>query len=255
MDQNFNNKKPDISADKEVVDTSRRKFLRNTGIATGGVVGGAVLGGLLANPFKSHEPATTMATEHPEPINYAESLTFFRRQKDFDALSAATEVIYPEDANGPGAIALGVPYFIDKQLASPWGSNADDYRKPPFKNGQTPLTRGDIFLQGVRKLNEISENEHEVLFKDLEEDKQFAVLERFMKGEVEMNLVISAEFFALLKSSTLAGCYADPLYGGNKDMAGWKMKEYPGSQMSYIDMIEADEFILIEPRSVGGHKH
>ncbi|WP_232334497.1 twin-arginine translocation signal domain-containing protein [Oceanobacillus sp. AG] len=35
-----------LSESKVAVDTSRRKFLRTSGIAAGGVIGGAVLGGL-----------------------------------------------------------------------------------------------------------------------------------------------------------------------------------------------------------------
>lgn len=49
---------------------------------------------------------------------------------------------------------------------------------------------------------------------------------------------------------TLEGAYADPVYGGNKDMMGWKMKEYPGPRMAYLDEIDKDEFILKEPKSL-----
>ena len=49
--------------------------------------------------------------------------------------------IYPEDEHGPGAIKLGAPFFIDKQLASPWGRNADDYMVRPFKPGESPFNK------------------------------------------------------------------------------------------------------------------
>ena len=70
-----------------------------------------------------------------------------------------------------------------------------------------------------------------------------------------MELVSSAEFFSLLRTLTLQGCFADPLYGGNKNMAGWKMKEFPGAQMSYTAYLDEEEFVAIEPVSLGGHKH
>lgn len=63
---------------------------------------------------------------------------FFSREEDFNTLKAATERIFPEDDHGPGAIKLSVPYFIDKQLAGSWGTNAKAYMKDPFlQNKQT----------------------------------------------------------------------------------------------------------------------
>ena len=52
---------------------------------------------------------------------------------------------------------------------------------------------------------------------------------------------------------TIEGVYADPMYGGNKDMMGWKMKRYPGNQPSYANEIEKDGFIVMEPKSLHDH--
>jgi gluconate 2-dehydrogenase gamma chain len=232
--------------------SSRRTFIKNSGLTVGGVVLGGALGGLLVKDT----PAPAANDQTHKLIDFSETRQFFVRQKDFDALSAATELIYPEDEHGPGAIKLGAPYFIDKQLVSPWGSNADDYMKGPFKKGEIPLLKHEIMLQGVRKLNEVAEKEHDgALFKDLEEEQQIAILSSFEKGEVEMELVSSAAFFNLLRTMTLQGCFADPLYGGNKNMDGWKMKEFPGAQMSYTAYLDKEEFVKIEPISLGKHKH
>ena len=235
--------------------SSRRTFIKNSGLTVGGLVLGGALGSLIGGKTETSTHTAGNETSHTT-IDYSDTRLFFVRQKDFEALSAATELIYPEDDNGPGAVALGAPYFIDKQLASPWGTNADDYRKGPFKKGEVPLNNSEIFLQGVRKLNEVAEKEHDgTLFKDLTEEQQIAILTSFQAGEVEMELVSSAVFFSSLRAATLQGCFSDPLYGGNKDMAGWKMKEFPGAQMSYTSYLDKEEFVLIEPISLGGHKH
>src|SRR5699024_3608570 len=80
------------------------------------------------------------------------------RGEDFETLSAATEVIYPEDDNGPGAIELGVPYFIDRQGNEFWGRNSREDMMGPFDytgaetHGiQSKLTRAEVMLAGVRK--------------------------------------------------------------------------------------------------------
>ena len=46
------------------------------------------------------------------------------------------------------------------------------------------------------------------------------------------------------------------MYGGNKDMAGWKMKNFPGHQMNYMNVLEKDEFVKIDPMSLNSqHQH
>ena len=44
-------------------------------------------------------------------------------------------------------------------------------------------------------------------------------------------------FFNLLLSHTIAGFFADPVYGGNVDMVGWKLIGFPGAQLSYANEI------------------
>lgn len=249
-----NNDKKDNVGKAEATDSSRRKFLRNSGIAVGGVAGGAILGGLFGNPFKTEEEAVTTTTAPPpQTANYSEAMQFFTRKEDFDTMAAAAEVIFPEDENGPGAIGLRAHYYVDKQLASPWGKNVDDYMKRPFRQGESPLTRGDMMLTGLRKMNEVSQADHQDIFVSLEKENQIAILQKFEAGEVELNLASSAVFFGLLRQLTLEGCYADPLYGGNKDMQGWKMKEFPGAYMSYTDVVESKEFVYKEPKSLSDH--
>lgn len=36
-------------------------------------------------------------------------------------------------------------------------------------------------------------------------------------------------------------------------MEGWKMKEFPGAYLSYIDVVESEEFVYKEPRSIADH--
>lgn len=247
VNDNNNNDK-----DKEL-DSSRRRFLKNTGIAVGGVAGGSLLGGLLTNQFLKDE--TTAPKEVDTEHKYTEARMFFTRFEDFVVLEKATEQIFPKDENGPGAIELGVPYFIDKQMAGTWGANSGDYRLGPFPGSDpsvehSSLTRGQIIIEGIRKMNEISNNQFDTTFDQAEDDQQIEILQDFASGKVKMNGVNSASFFGLLRSLTIEGVYSDPLYGGNRDMAGWKMKEYPGAVASYADIIESDEFVKKEPISL-----
>ncbi len=256
---------------------SRRRFMKNTGMVAGGVVGGSLLGGLLTSQFQTKTAPTTEETSQA----FQDTRMFFTRRSDFETLSAATERIYPTDDNGPGAIELGVPYFIDKQLAGAWGMNAKEYMKDPFwqnpevqeyqqkdtdqnKAGpntsqktpsptpryQSRMNRRELFLHGLRKIEETSQKEFGDSFINLEEEQQDDVLRMFENNDVQMAGVASMTFFNLLLQTTLEGAFSDPVYGGNKNMMGWEMKEFPGPRMSYMEQIEPDEFILLEPESL-----
>lgn len=259
----------------EHVDTSRRKFIKNTGILAGGVVGGTVLGGLFTTQFQS-EPEVKQ-----QDTTLQEARVFFSREEDFKTLSAATERLFPEDENGPGAIELAVPYFIDKQLNSSWGTNAHVYMRGPFlqtsfvrdyekkdtdqsKQGpesnvlpslptpryQSRLNRGEIFLVGLRKMEQISKEKHDASFDQLEPEQQDDILTLFENGEVDLPGVHATPFFNLLLQTTIEGVYADPVYGGNRNMAGWRMKEFPGPRAAYMNDIESEEFIKMEQKSL-----
>ena len=263
----------------EKKDMTRRTFLKNSGLVAGGVVGGSLFGGLLTNQFQK-KPGTQNTNTHISG-GLQEARVFINRAEDFDILSAATERIFPKDDLGPGAIELGVPFFIDKQLASEWGTNSKEYMKGPFatnipsignhnntkdqnKGGpnaetqvpiptpryQSILTRSEIFTLGLRKIDQVSQKDFGARFVDLDPDKQDEVLRMFDEDKVEMKGIGSANFFHLLQQTTIEGVYADPVYGGNKDMMGWRMKEYPGPRMSYLDTIENEEFIKMEPESL-----
>ncbi|MBM7600855.1 gluconate 2-dehydrogenase gamma chain [Virgibacillus halotolerans] len=235
---------------------SRRKFVKNSGYVAGGVVGGGLLGSLLGVNFKGSEQTSTAPVKEAK---FNQALMYFTRQADFKTLGAATERIFPEDDNGPGALALGVPYFIDHQLAGSYGRNDQEYMQGPFHDGtafqglQSPLKRHEIFMQGIRALEKESQSDFNDSFTSLEGEQQDKILQKFEDDKVKLKGVKASEFFDLLRSATLAGAYSDPLYGGNEDMAGWKMKEYPGSQMSYINEIEEEDFVEMKPSAL--HEH
>lgn len=270
--------KPDDTTNNGKGGMSRRTFLKNTGLVAGGVVGGSLLGGLLTNQMQ--KPETKTQTEQMSG-GLQDARMFFSRKEDFDVLSAATERIFPEDDLGPGAIALGVPYFIDKQLNGEWGMNAKEYMNGPFYQNeqvqgaqnnnrkqdqqgpntetqqptptpryQTRLRRNEIFLLGLREMENVAQKEYGTSFVNLEGPQQDEVLTMFEEGKVPMKGYDSKNFFNLLRQTTIEGAYSDPLYGGNKDMMGWKMKEYPGPRAEYLSTIEEEDFLVMEQQSL-----
>lgn len=254
---------PEEKKIKQPPDESRRKFLKYSGTALGGVVVGGVIGGLIGANTKPAKPAPAPAPgQKPEERptrDYNRALMFFN-QEQFALTEAATERLYPEDELGPGAKGLGVAYYIDHQLASLWGVNARDYMMGPFVAGEQTqgnypsIRRKDLFTLGLAAMQDLARKKYNKSFTELAGEEQDAVLEQMQNGEgVKINGATSLNFFKLLLSLTLEGVYSDPLYGGNKDMQGWKMRNYPGNQMSYLDIIDKDEFVKIEPASLHDH--
>ncbi|MGN6484303.1 MAG: gluconate 2-dehydrogenase subunit 3 family protein, partial [Thermomicrobiales bacterium] len=43
---------------------------------------------------------------------------------------------------------------------------------------------------------------------------------------------------SLLLAYCMAGFFADPVHGGNRDMVGWKLIGFPGAHLSWADQIE-----------------
>lgn len=243
---------------KEKKSITRRDFLKTTGIATGTLIGGGLIGGLVGYNTKTANPvAPNVVGSNGHTMEMNPGFQFFKNNRDFLIISNATERIFPKDKLGPGAIDLGVPYFIDHQLAGQYGSNSKEYMHGPFAVGaptqgyQSRLTRAEIFKQGIAKLEDEAMKRYKKGFSSLDVGQMDEILTAFQKDEIAMAGVTSAFFFRLLRTATLEGAYSDPIYSGNKNMEGWKMKGFPGHQMAYINVIESEKFQKIEPMSLG----
>ncbi len=243
--------------------STRRIFIKNSGLTVGGVVLGGALGSLFGtnNAETATAPAETHTSEHKAASNPNIALMHFTPDQ-FRIAEAASERIFPADDNGPGAKELLVAYFIDHQLASGWGYGAKEYTSGPFFPGepsqgyQSSLNRQQLFDIGLAGLDNHSLKTYEKPFIDLTEEEQDAVLTDASEDKVKLKGINSKTFFSALRSVTIEGVYADPLYGGNANMEGWKMKNFPGHQMSYMNIIEKDEFVKIDPVALNSqHSH
>lgn len=244
---------------------SRRDFLKTSGIATGALIGGGIIGGLIGANTNQQDTASTSEPGTPQDSMGAaggvRGLTFFKNNAEFEILNQATERIFPEDDLGPGAIGLGVGYFIDQQLAGSYGENSKEYMQAPFYEGevtqgyQSRLKRNELFRQGIQLMQQEAQSRFDANFVDLEGEQMDEILTAFQEDEVSMKATSSQFFFRLLRQATLEGAYADPIYGGNNNMDGWRMKGFPGHQASYINEIESEDFVEIEPQSLGGMNH
>lgn len=162
------------------------------------------------------------------------SVHLYLTQLEAQFLDAAVARLIPADELGPGAKEAGVTCFIDRQLASSWGTHGRNYRMGPWFDGtpeqgfQSRLTPQEIYRAAIQEANIYCTERYGKAFQFLAPEQQDEVLHGLEDGRIELESVSSQVFFELLLKNTIEGFFADPMYGGNRDKIGWKLIGFPG---------------------------
>jgi len=174
-------------------------------------------------------------------------------------LKAAADTIIPADALSPAASDCGVIDFIDCELAGPYGEGARLYRDGPIVKGkpehgyQLGLTPREFFAQGIAAAEAWTSASYGRSFAELDEPLRQAALQAMEQGKAQFKEFDAREFFEALLVIVMEGFFADPYYGGNRDLAGWKMIGYPGLMADYQAAVERfrGKRYDAKPRSIG----
>ncbi len=157
---------------------------------------------------------------------------------------AACERLIPHDDIGPGAVEAGVPEFLDRHMLTPYASGAIWYMQGPFLEApsefgyQGRLALRDIVRVGIGAIDAHCKQAFQgKTFAQLEAPQQEDLLKAAEGGKLELESISSKLFFSNFLGEVKNGYFADPKYGGNRDMGAWKMIGYPGMRADYIDWI------------------
>jgi gluconate 2-dehydrogenase gamma chain len=161
-------------------------------------------------------------------------------------VDAIVDRLIPTDDLGPGARDAGVTIFIDRQLTGPYGGHDWLYMQGPFSSAplpsqglQSPLTPRQQYRLGLAALaSYCSATFSGRGFTQLSPDEQDQLLAGMEKGEVKLPGFDSRMLFTALHTNTMEGYFADPIYGGNRDMVGWKLVGFPGVRYDFRDVID-----------------
>ena len=196
-------------------------------------------------------------TQRPRQV-VAGTLVYFTAA-EAALLTAIHDRLIPADALGIGAVEAGCVTFVDHQLAGPYGRAESNYKLGPYKKGtpqqgnQSPLTPAEIYRKGLAELDRYAGQHLGAAFATLAHDQQEHFLEGLENGSIPFQQVDSKSFFALLLQNVKEGYLADPIYGGNKGMVGWKMIGFPGARYDYRDYLDRiGKVITIAPVSLMG---
>ncbi len=206
------------------------------------LAGGAL--GLAATALPSCESAHGNEAQPPREAQRV-ALLFFN-QTEANTIAAMAERIFPADATGPGAGDLHVMEYIDRRLAGGYGLGAKLYRQGPFyvpadsgHGWQINAAPAQVYRDAIAAINTYAQRKHNGTFYDLAPDAQDAVLADLEGAKVDtLALMPPADFFTLFSQDVMQGLFADPLYGGNYGVGGWKLIGFPGDPMAYGDNYE-----------------
>ncbi len=190
-------------------------------------------------------PWSPFAGAPPRPVNPLG--WYFFTPGEAAAVEAIVDRLIPADHLTPGGKDCGYAVFLDRQLAGQFGQASRLYTKPPFAVGlptqgyQGDLTPAGRYRLGLRALADYTHAAYKKDFVQLSPAQQDAVLTGLDTGKIALKLkpgFSTREFFELVLQNTMEGFFADPLYGGNRNMVSWKMLGFPGARYDYRDHID-----------------
>ena len=229
------------------VSLDRRHFLIG-GIAAGvaGVSAATVHDGELGGPpqtFRGVVPWAEGTADAPPEASGSGYVYFTPVEADF--IEAAVGRLIPNDPVGPGALEANVPFFLDRQLAGPFGRGDHYFLGGPWPKGtpeqgyQSRFSPAQLYRAAIAAIDKYIEATLGVpVFAKLAAADQDKVLKGLESGEIKLDGgVDSKPFFAMLLQNTKEGYFSDPIYGGNKDMGAWKMIGFPGAHYDYKEWV------------------
>jgi gluconate 2-dehydrogenase gamma chain len=190
-------------------DEARRAFLKGAVVSAGAVAGGA----LVSDARAQHaEPMPSTAAGH----EHGAGLGAFFNAENAATIAAFTERLWPSAPGIPGAREANVANYIDLALAGAYEDLQEFYR------------------HGLSALDDYCNKTHGKAFVALDGATQDQVITALEKGTATGFTWPRAQaFFNTVRTHAIEGMFADPVYGGNRDFAGWKLVGFPGAQPAF----------------------
>jgi gluconate 2-dehydrogenase gamma chain len=160
-------------------------------------------------------------------------------------VEAFVDRLIPADELSPGGKDCGCAVFIDRQLAGPYGRFEGHYMSGPFLKGtkqqgpQSPVTPAQQYRKTLAAFDKACQQEFAgKVFTALSDTQKDDAIKGLEEGSLKLDGSDSKEFFKLILKDTQNGFLADPIYGGNKNAASWKMIGFPGTHYDYRAWID-----------------
>jgi gluconate 2-dehydrogenase gamma chain len=220
-----------------MANVDRRDFLKSA------VVGGAAAAGTagIAAPetAQAQQPAAAAAAA-PQAAGYE-----FLNLDEAAFVEALVDHMVPADEFTPKGTDLGIAVYIDRALAGGWGKGDRLYMQGPWKQGapsqgyQLPLTPAQLYRAGIEATNAHCQKTWGKPFDRLDDAQREEVLVGLSSAKINFDSGLPVPvFWSTLYQTVIEGMYSDPIYGGNRNKAGWRMIGFPGAIAVHRDEVE-----------------
>jgi hypothetical protein len=221
----------------------------------------AVLGGLSLLPLAAALPRVV-------PVASAETAYRFLTPHQAAVLDAATRRLIPGPEDDPlelgcpGAHEANVVAYLDRMLSvfdvtppdvhagGPWSNRAGGSQD--FMANFIPLNRAQTFAWRQRVASLRTQYGDGIALLDQQAGGDFASANRVRQDAI-LSLGKATGFTSLLFGHTIEAMYANPEYGGNANLVGWRDIKFPGDSQprGYTDaQVEQAEFGLVDPSGI-----
>jgi gluconate 2-dehydrogenase gamma chain len=218
---------------------SRRAFLVGGAIGAGAAASVALVPEAFAKSPDHNSPDHNAAMDAPAAAQPAMPNMAamsgghgaFFNDDDSRTITAFAERLMPGAPGKPGATDAGVLNYIDLALSGAYSDQQDFYRR------------------GVTQLDEHCNKTYSKPFHRLTPEQQDECIGALEQGKAPEFVWPTAQaFFNTLRTHTMEGMFADPVYGGNKDFAGWRLVGFPGAQPLFTtEDMQSKEAFTREP--------
>lgn len=103
---------------------------------------------------------------------------------------------------------------------------------------QFHMSPRELYRSALPGLNQAVQKSLGKPYAELDAAQRDALIAQLEKGTLDIGAVPPKVFFGQLLQNTKEGYFCDPKHGGNKDMAAWKMINFPGARADYMDWVE-----------------
>ena len=197
-----------------------------------------------ADVISGGQPYAVGQVSLPSDITPTAALSFFT-QAEFDTVGVLAERFIPADELSVSGKDAGCATFVDRQLAGGYGKGVTLYRMGRFIKGtpeqgtQSALTPAERWRQGLAAMDTYCQAHFSKNFSALTGDQQDALLSSMEKGSVNLGADVEVQvLFEQMLQNVREGFLSDPIYGGNKEMASWKMIGFPGAQYDFRPLLD-----------------
>jgi len=240
----------------------RRTFLK------GAVAGSAaVVIGELPQPAPAQQDAPAPAQQGtpapaqrgaPAPASTSAGYSYLNLEEQA-FVEALVDHMVPADELSPKGTDIGINIYIDRALAGGWGKGERLYMQGPWKLGvpsqgyQLPLTPADLYRAGIASANAHCVKTYGKSFAKITESQREEFLLGLQASKVTFeNGPPARVFFTTMYQTVMEGMFSDPIYGGNRNKAGWKIIGFPGVIAVHYQNVEKfrDKKYTADPLSI-----